>query len=118
MKKYCALLLAVCLLFNGICAQAMSMEQMLFSALPHVLARLPGGFDAQLETDYGTGTAALTADERGEPLLLWGDGSQLYVLRQDAVLQALMMALTGADEWPEARAEDAQLLADFWQALV
>lgn len=118
MKKYCALLLAVCLLFNGICAQAMSMEQMLFSALPHVLARLPGGFDAQLETDYGTGTAALTADERGEPLLLWGDGSQLYVLRQDAVLQALMMALTGANEWPEARAEDAQLLADFWQALV
>lgn len=121
MKRMLALLLTVCLLLPASCAQAMTMEQMVFSVLPEMLSRAPEGFSLRVTPLDGPNAVAMTHDEAGQPVLLWvhsdDETQNLTGVKLETVFEALLCYAAGVDALPEDADADLSFLGETMQRL-
>lgn len=121
MKRMLALLLTICLMLPASCAQAMTMEQMVFSVLPGMLSQAPEGFSLCVTPIDGPNTIAMAYDEAGLPVLFWGhsddETQDLTGVKLQTVLEALLCYAAGVDELPEDTDADLSFLGEMMRGL-
>ena len=121
MKKITALLLCCCLLLSCVCANALTMEQALFSDLPQMLVRALDGFELLFKDEQGQQEIVFTQDENGQHVLLWNTHGEeelaLSGLKLETVVEALLCYAAGVDSLPEGEAADLRFVAQIASAI-